>query len=44
MAVELTENLRLLNPADPVSYDFALFGLGVEGALDESLKKRNFAP
>lgn len=44
MAVELTENLRILNPTDPVSYDFALFGLGVEGALDESLKKRNFVP
>lgn len=42
-AVELTENLRLLNPKDPVSYDFALFGLGVEGTLHESLKKCNFA-
>ncbi len=29
-AVELTENLRLLEPQDPVKYDFALFGLGVE--------------
>ncbi|MFN2396143.1 MAG: TIGR02757 family protein [Bacteroidales bacterium] len=28
-AVELTENLRLLDPSDPVKYDFALFGLGV---------------
>ena len=28
-AMELTENLRLLDPADPVKYDFALFGLGV---------------
>ena len=44
MAVELTENLKLLNPQDPVVYDFALFGLGVEGVLNESLKKRNFAP
>lgn len=26
---ELTENLRRLDPADPVKYDFALFGLGV---------------
>jgi hypothetical protein len=25
--------LRLLDPADPVRYDFALFGLGVTGAL-----------
>lgn len=29
-AVELTENLRKLDPLDPVKYDFALFGLGVE--------------
>jgi len=26
---ELDTNLRLLDPADPVKYDFALFGLGV---------------
>lgn len=26
---ELTENLRELDPKDPVKYDFALFGLGV---------------
>lgn len=26
--VELTENLRKLDPEDPVKYDFALFGLG----------------
>lgn len=32
-AVELTENLRLLDPTDPVKYDFALFGLGVEGEM-----------
>jgi uncharacterized protein (TIGR02757 family) len=29
-AVELTRNLRLLDPGDPSKYDFALFGLGVE--------------
>lgn len=29
-AIELTENLRKLDPSDPVKYDFALFGLGVE--------------
>lgn len=44
MAVELTDTLRLLNPQDPVIYDFALFGLGVEGTLEESLKKSNFVP
>lgn len=26
---ELDENLRMLDPADPVKYDFALFGLGI---------------
>ena len=29
--LELTENLRKLDAKDPVRYDFALFGLGVEG-------------
>lgn len=28
-ALELTQNLRELNPSDPVRYDFSLFGLGV---------------
>ncbi len=28
-ALELTQNLRLLNADDPVRYDYALFGLGV---------------
>ena len=32
-ALELTEHLRLFDPLDPVRYDFALFGLGVEGEL-----------
>ncbi len=30
MALELTTNLRKFDPHDPVKYDFALFGLGVE--------------
>ena len=29
-AVELTEELKKFDPLDPVKYDFALFGLGVE--------------
>ncbi|APU97646.1 TIGR02757 family protein [Sphingobacterium sp. B29] len=33
IAQELTANLRLLDPLDPVKYDFALFGLGVEGEM-----------
>lgn len=28
-ALELTENLKKFDPADPAKYDFALFGLGV---------------
>jgi uncharacterized protein (TIGR02757 family) len=28
-AVELTNNLRCLDPSDPVKYDLALFSLGV---------------
>lgn len=30
-AIELTNTLKYLDPNDPVKYDFALFGLGVEG-------------
>lgn len=30
-ALELTDRLRTFDPADPVKYDFALFGLGIEG-------------
>jgi uncharacterized protein (TIGR02757 family) len=29
-AIELTERLREFDPFDPVKYDFALFGLGIE--------------
>jgi uncharacterized protein (TIGR02757 family) len=29
-AIELTERLRQFDPLDPVKYDFALFGLGIE--------------
>jgi uncharacterized protein (TIGR02757 family) len=32
-ALELTEQLRKFDPTDPVKYDFALFGLGIEGWL-----------
>ncbi|MES2418254.1 MAG: TIGR02757 family protein [Bacteroidota bacterium] len=32
-AVELTSRLKEFDPADPVKYDFALFGLGVEGVF-----------
>jgi uncharacterized protein (TIGR02757 family) len=30
-AVELTNSLKQISPEDPVKYDFALFGLGIEG-------------
>lgn len=30
---EVTQNLREFDPVDPVKYDFALFGLGVNGEL-----------
>lgn len=32
-AVELTERLKTFDPEDPVKYDFALFGLGIESKL-----------
>lgn len=31
---ELTAQMRLLDPEDPVKYDFALFGLGLNGGVD----------
>ncbi|WP_276346711.1 TIGR02757 family protein [Daejeonella sp. JGW-45] len=36
-AMQLTENLRRFDPADPVKYDFALFGLGIEEQFQRSL-------
>lgn len=30
-AIEITENLKLLDSKDPIKYDFALFGIGVNG-------------
>lgn len=30
-ALELTSVLKALNPSDPVKYDFALFGMGING-------------
>lgn len=32
-ALELTHNLKIFDAVDPVKYDFALFGLGVEGEM-----------
>lgn len=31
---EITKNLRKFDPIDPVKYDFALFGMGVNGVLE----------
>lgn len=36
-ALELTEQLRKFDPKDPVKYDFALFGLGIEGWVKSRL-------
>ncbi|MGB0170751.1 MAG: TIGR02757 family protein [Flavobacteriales bacterium] len=33
---EVTDVLRMIDPVDPVRYDFALFGLGVTGAFDDA--------
>jgi len=33
--LELTGRLQSMNPADPVSYDYALFSLGVEGVMED---------
>jgi uncharacterized protein (TIGR02757 family) len=39
-ALELTENLRKLDHNDPVKYDFALFGLGIEEGLAKTAKRK----
>ena len=36
-ALELTRNLREFDPVDPVKYDFALFGLGIEEQFQKTL-------
>lgn len=38
-AIELTENLKRFDPDDPVKYDFALFGLGIE----EQFQNKSFS-
>ena len=40
-AEELTARLRLFDASDPVKYDFALFGLGLEGFTRSTLKGRS---
>lgn len=37
-ALELTENLKKFDPQDPVKYDFALFGLGIEEGWSKKQK------
>jgi hypothetical protein len=37
-AIELTDSLRKFDHTDPVKYDFALFGLGMEQAGKELIK------
>jgi uncharacterized protein (TIGR02757 family) len=37
-ALELTKNLRKFDPIDPVKYDFALFGLGIDEGWSKGFK------
>ena len=37
---ELTDTLRILDPADPAKYDYALFGLGIQKNLALSSAKK----
>jgi len=41
-AVELTASLRTLDPKDPAKYDFALFGLGIEGFATPAILNNRF--
>lgn len=42
-ALELTSNLRRLDPDDPVKYDFALFGLGIEEGWSNTRTRPRFS-
>ena len=35
MALELTDSLKCLDPHDPVKYDYALFGMGLNGRYEK---------
>lgn len=35
-AIEITENLKNFDPSDPIKYDFALFGIGINGTNIEA--------
>lgn len=39
-AVELTENLKQLDPIDPVKYDLALFGMGLDNKIQEFMNNK----
>lgn len=39
-ALELTKNLRKFDPADPVKYDFALFGLGIDEGWSKGFRPK----
>lgn len=39
-ALELTENLRKFDEHDPVKYDFALFGLGIDEGWSRDFKRK----
>lgn len=41
-ATELTASLRALDPQDPAKYDFALFGLGIEGFATPAIVNNRF--
>lgn len=41
---QLTATLRTLRPEDPAIFDYALFGLGVEGRLNEAIRGSGLLP
>lgn len=38
--IELTENLKKFNPQDPIKYDFAIFGYGINQNTKQSLQNK----
>ncbi len=41
-ALEITESFRMMNPADPVKYDFALTRMGIQGLQRDTLFRELF--
>ena len=42
-ALEITESFRVINPDDPVKYDFAITRMGIQGLNEDTLFRELFS-